>query len=209
MISRSGTILASLILLSGGPATAIPQTAPTATPSIAAATDGQHEVSQSPADIAPQAAPGLGPADADPPVSQLPTEVEPYVYFADLAWTAPDVHLVLRNGNGGEAHVRVHHTRTHPLGHPDWPETRSTEPFVLAAGAAAHPVYSVETLRIGYKPLDYVVVASDRPLHVGARAFGKKYAHEVLPFEIDCRDSGTTLDDGTPYGLLCWIAKHE
>jgi hypothetical protein len=214
-ISRRWSILVALSLLASGPASAIFEAAPSATPSVAPVTGTQSEAPAVPSHVARPAALGVAPVGDEPQVQQAPelppvSLVDPpHVYFFDMAWTAPDVHLVLRNGDGGEAQVRVHHTRTHPHGHPDGPETRSSESYTLPAGAAAHPVYSVETHRAGFKPLDYLVVASDRRLHVSARAFGKKYAHELLPFEIDCRDSGGGLDDGTPYGLLCWIARNE
>ena len=157
-------------------------------------------------------APSPGPAGELPPpeivTPGLPGDAL-HVYFFDLAWAGRDVHLTLRNAGNLLARVRVVHTKVYGADYPGGPFTRLGEDYEIGPGSAAHASFENRRDRTRLTPLDHVVVASDRPLHVGGRSLDQSYGHELLPFAIDCEGSGDAGDDGTPYGLLCWIAKHE
>ena len=131
----------------------------------------------------------------------------PFVYFVDLAWSARTAHLLLRNPSFGEARVRLTVALSGPGRGSQPGTTRTTEAFEIASGAVLHGMYSLHPSPRGNFGQNYVVVASDRPLLVSARAFASKQAHELVPRELDCPGAGAFLDPEGADAFLCELAR--
>jgi hypothetical protein len=131
----------------------------------------------------------------------------PHVYFVDLAWSASAAHLLLRNPSFGDAQVRSTVARSGPSFGPSSGTTLTTEAFAIASGAVLHEMYDLHPSPKGNFGRNYALIASDRPLLVSARAFASKYAHELVPRELDCPGAGAILDPEGPDAFLCELAR--